>query len=61
VLADSVCCGETPGTVAERPGWQQVAAVLHHRVVTVDDSLASRWGPRIVDFARVVASVAKRS
>ena len=60
VLADSVCCGQTPATVAGRPGWQQVAAVLRHRVVTVDDSLASRWGPRIVDFARVVAAVAKR-
>jgi hypothetical protein len=29
--------------------------------VTVDDSIASRWGPRIVDFARVVAAVARRS
>jgi iron complex transport system substrate-binding protein len=61
VLADSVCCGQTPATVAERPGWQQVAAVRKHQVVTVDDSVASRWGPRIVDFARVVARVAKRS
>jgi hypothetical protein len=34
--------------------------VLRHRVVTVDDSLASRWGPRIVDFARVGAAVANR-
>ena len=31
----------------------------HKRVVTVDDSIASRWGPRIVDFARVVAAVAQ--
>ena len=61
VLADSICCGQTPATVAERPGWQQVAAVRKHQVVTVDDSVASRWGPRIVDFARVVARVAKRS
>jgi iron complex transport system substrate-binding protein len=61
VLADSVCCGQTAGTVGERPGWQLVSAVRHGRVVTVDDSIASRWGPRIVDFARVVAAVAKRS
>ena len=61
VLADSVCCGQTAATVAARPGWQGVAAVRRHRVVTVDDSIASRWGPRIVDFARVVATVAKRS
>jgi iron complex transport system substrate-binding protein len=61
ILADSVCCGQTAATVAARPGWQGVAALRRHRVVTVDDSIASRWGPRIVDFARVVATVAKRS
>lgn len=61
VLADSVCCGQTAGTVAERPGWQGVTAVRKRRVVTVDDSVASRWGPRIVDFARVVARAAKTS
>jgi iron complex transport system substrate-binding protein len=61
VLSDSVCCAQTAATVAERPGWQQVTAVRRNRVVPVDDSVASRWGPRIVDFARVVAQVAKRS
>ena len=61
VLADSVCCGQTAATAGERPGWQLVSAVRKGRVVTVDDSVASRWGPRIVDFARVVAAVAKRS
>jgi iron complex transport system substrate-binding protein len=61
VLSDSVCCGQTAATVAERPGWQQVTAVKRNRVVPVNDSIASRWGPRIVDFARVIAQVAKRS
>ena len=61
VLSDSVCCGQTAKTVAARPGWQNVAAVKHHRVIAVDDSIASRWGPRIVDFVRFVAAVAKRS
>jgi iron complex transport system substrate-binding protein len=61
VLADSVCCGQTAATVAARPGWQQIAAVRRHRVVAVDDSIASRWGPRIVDFARAVAQVARQS
>jgi iron complex transport system substrate-binding protein len=61
VLADSVCCGQTAATAGERPGWQLISAVRRGRVVTVDDSVASRWGPRIVDFARVVAAVAKRS
>jgi iron complex transport system substrate-binding protein len=61
VLSDSVCCGQTAATVAERPGWQQLAAVRRNRVIPVNDSIASRWGPRIVDFARVIAQVAKRS
>ena len=61
VLADSVCCGQNAATVAERPGWQNVAAVRKHHVIAVDDSIASRWGPRVIDFARAVAQVAKRS
>jgi iron complex transport system substrate-binding protein len=61
VLSDSVCCGQSAATVAARPGWQQVSAVQHKRVIAVNDSIASRWGPRIVDFARAVAAIAKRS
>jgi iron complex transport system substrate-binding protein len=61
VLADSKCCGQTASTVAARPGWQNLSAVKHHRVVVVDDDVASRWGPRVVQFARAVAAIAKRS
>jgi cobalamin transport system substrate-binding protein len=61
VLADSVCCGQTPAGVAERPGWSGLSAVQRKRVIAVDDSIASRWGPRIVDFARIVAQAARRS
>jgi iron complex transport system substrate-binding protein len=61
VLADSVCCGTTAATVASRPGWSQLAAVKEHRVVAVDDSIASRWGPRLVDFVAAVARVARAS
>ncbi len=60
VLADSVCCGQSATTVAARPGWSGIAAVQHHRVIAVNDSVASRWGPRIVDFARAIANVAKK-
>jgi len=59
VLADSVCCGTTAANVATRPGWSQLAAVKQHRVVAVDDSIASRWGPRLVDFVAAVARVAR--
>jgi iron complex transport system substrate-binding protein len=61
VLADSVCCGTTAANVAARPGWSELAAVKQHRVVAVDDSIASRWGPRLVDFADAVARVARAS
>jgi cobalamin transport system substrate-binding protein len=61
VLADSICCAQNAAAVAARPGWGGVAAVQKKRVVAIDDSVASRWGPRIVDFARAVATVARRS
>ncbi len=56
VLADIRCCAQTPRTVAARPGWSRVDAVRTGTVVMVDDSIASRWGPRIVNFIRAVAA-----
>jgi iron complex transport system substrate-binding protein len=56
VLADIRCCGATPRSVAARPGWSGIAAVRTGTIVRVDDSIASRWGPRIVDFVRAVAA-----
>ena len=61
VLADTNCCGQTPQTVAARPGWSGIAAIAHNRVVNVDDDVASRWGPRIVEFAAAIAKVAKQN
>ena len=55
VLADSECCGQTPETVAERPGWGDLTAVTEGAVIAIDDDVASRWGPRVVDFMRAVA------
>jgi iron complex transport system substrate-binding protein len=60
VLADSRCCGQNAATVADRPGWDSISAVEHHRVIAVNDDIASRWGPRIVEFARRVAEIAKQ-
>jgi iron complex transport system substrate-binding protein len=56
VLADTVCCGQTPKTVAARPGWSGISAVRNRLIVRIDDSIASRWGPRIVNFVRAVSS-----
>jgi iron complex transport system substrate-binding protein len=54
-LADTRCCGESAATVAARPGWDQLSAVREGRVVELDDDVASRWGPRLVDFLTAVA------
>lgn len=54
-LADTRCCGQNAGTVGARPGWNTLKAVQGGNVVELDDDLASRWGPRIVDLARAVA------
>ena len=60
VLADTRCCGQSYATVGARPGWGSISAVQHHRVVLANDDVASRWGPRIVQFARTVARIAKQ-
>jgi iron complex transport system substrate-binding protein len=60
VLADTRCCGQSYASVAGRPGWGSISAVEHHRVVLANDDVASRWGPRIVQFARTVARIAKQ-
>lgn len=55
-LASATCCDVTAESVGERPGWEQISAVQHDRVVEVDADITSRWGPRIVDFAELVAA-----
>ncbi|MGY1887528.1 ABC transporter substrate-binding protein [Blastococcus sp. SYSU DS0753] len=55
VLADTECCGESAETVAQRPAFGSVPAVTEGRVLAVDDDIASRWGPRVADFAEAVA------
>jgi iron complex transport system substrate-binding protein len=51
-LADTKCCGQSEATVASRPGFSQIRAVRTHHVVALDDDIASRWGPRVVDLYR---------
>ena len=54
-LADTKCCAQSLQTVAERDGWAELTAVKTGSVVELDDDIASRWGPRLVDLVRVVA------
>jgi iron complex transport system substrate-binding protein len=55
VLADTKCCKQDLSSVAARPGWAGVAAVRSGAVVGVDDDIASRWGPRVIDFMQAIA------
>ncbi|GGQ70863.1 ABC transporter substrate-binding protein [Couchioplanes azureus] len=59
-LADSKCCAQSPETVARRKGWAGVTAVKNKQIVALNDDVASRWGPRVVDLVQAVAdAVAK--
>ena len=49
-LADTKCCNETAETVAARDGWGGLKAVTNNHIVELDDDVASRWGPRIVEL-----------
>jgi iron complex transport system substrate-binding protein len=60
VLADTRCCGQTVTGVRSRPGWTGLSAVRTGSVVAVDDSVASRWGPRVVQFVQAVAKVLRK-
>jgi iron complex transport system substrate-binding protein len=60
VLADTVCCGQKPSTVASRPGWDRISAVRTGSIVRIDDSIASRWGPRLVNYFRALSSALAR-
>lgn len=55
VLADTKCCHQDIHTVSARPGWSSIAAVKSGQVIGVDDDVASRWGPRVVDLLRLIA------
>jgi iron complex transport system substrate-binding protein len=61
VLADSKCCGQTAATVKGRPGWSSIRAVRRGDIVAASDDITSRWGPRIVDFVRLVVAAARRA
>lgn len=53
-LADTKCCGQSIETVSQRPGFDQLTAVQQGNVIELDDDIASRWGPRVVDFLAAV-------
>jgi iron complex transport system substrate-binding protein len=59
-LADTKCCQQSADTVKARAGWTGVAAVSKGQVVALDDDIASRWGPRVVDLAKTIADAVNK-
>ena len=55
-LADSRCCDQDATTFAARPGFADLRAVVDGGVIVLDDDVASRWGPRIVDLLEQIAA-----
>ncbi len=58
-LADTKCCGQNEAEVAKRPGWNGIDAVKNGNVVELDDDIASRWGPRLVDLVEQFSAAVK--
>lgn len=55
-LADVACCEVTAESFSGRDGYQTITAVVEGNIVELPEDIPSRWGPRMVDFAEVVAT-----
>jgi iron complex transport system substrate-binding protein len=54
--------GVTADSVSKRAGWSQISAVKNKKIVELPPDIPSRWGPRLVDFYKLIgASLAKVS
>lgn len=55
-LADTKCCATSAEEVSKRPGWAGIDAVKNGQIVELDDDIASRWGPRVVDLLEQISA-----
>lgn len=55
-LADTKCCAQNAAEVSKRPGWAGIDAVKNGQIVELDDDVASRWGPRVVDLLEQISA-----
>jgi iron complex transport system substrate-binding protein len=60
-LADTKCCGANAASVAARPGWSGIEAVKVDDVVSLDDDVASRWGPRLPQLVEAIAAAVEKA
>jgi len=55
IILGDAAYGESPETVAARPGWDVLSAVKNQAIFAFDDNLVSRPGPRLVDGLEALA------
>ena len=60
-LADTVCCAQSAATVGSRPGWSDIPAVQKNQVVSLNDDIASRWGPRLPLLVEQIAAAVEKA
>ncbi len=60
-LADTKCCNESVATVGARAGWSKVNAVINGNIIELDDDIASRWGPRIVELVTTIGAAISKA
>ena len=54
--------GVSSESVSKRAGWSQISAVKNKKIVELPADVPSRWGPRLVDFYKLIgASLVKVS
>jgi iron complex transport system substrate-binding protein len=58
-LADTKCCQQNAATFAARPGFSVLTAVKDKKIIPLDDDVASRWGPRVVQFLQQIVTAVK--
>lgn len=56
LLADALY-GVTPDSIAERPGWDVIAAVTEGAIYPIDPNMMSVPGPRLVDALETTATL----
>ncbi|TCB92840.1 ABC transporter substrate-binding protein [Micromonospora zingiberis] len=59
-LSDVKCCQQSAATVKARSGWSGINAVRNDQIVELDDDVASRWGPRVVDLLRAIVDATNK-
>jgi iron complex transport system substrate-binding protein len=48
--------GVTAESVSKRAGWSQISAIKNKKIVELPADIPSRWGPRLVDFYKLIGT-----